>query len=85
VDDAVERLRDLPDLLYADLPALRVLAVEVEVVHGRKRQMTEGALRDHRRPRQDVGPGLEVGELFAVAPTALVAGADAANDPVFDQ
>ena len=85
VDDPVQRLLDLPDLLDADLPALRVRAAQVEVVERGAGQMAERALGEHGGLGDHVGPGLEVGELLAVLAAALVAGADAADDAVLDQ
>ena len=40
---------------------------------------------EHGRLRHQVGAGLEVAELLALAVAALVAGADALDDPVLDQ
>ncbi len=83
MDDPVERLRDLPDLLHADLPALRV-AGEVVVVDGAVGEVAERALGEHGRLRHQVGAGLEVAELVALAVAALVAGTNAADDAVLD-
>src|SRR5919197_6226292 len=44
VDDAVERLRDLPDLLHPERPDLRMLAADPEAVEGDTRQMTLSSL-----------------------------------------
>ena len=74
----------LPDLLDADLPAHRVTG-EVEVVDGGLRQVADRPLGEHGGLGHQVGPGLEVAELLAVAAAALVAGADALDDPVLDQ
>src|SRR5262249_13705517 len=85
VDDPVERLLDLPDLLDAQLPALRVRSTQVEVVERRARQVPDRALGEHGRPSDQIGARLEVRELLAVLAAALVAGADPADDPVLDQ
>ena len=85
VDHAVERLRDLPDLLHAELPALRVQALQVEVVDRGAGQVAQRALGEHGRLRDHVGARLEVRQRLAVAAAALVAGAHAPDDPVLDQ
>ncbi len=85
VDDAVKRLLDLPDLFHPELPAHRVGAVHVEVVVGGVGEVADGALGEHGRLRGHVGPGLEVGELFALLAAAAIARAHALDDPVLDQ
>ncbi len=82
VDDAVERLRDLPHLLDPELPHLRVGATEVELVEGDAGEMTLGALGQHGHLGDDVGAGLEVGERITTAAPALVAGTHAHDAPV---
>ena len=77
VDHPVERLGHLPDLLDADLPALRSPG-EIEVVDGGLRQVADRAFGQHGRLGHQVGPGLEVAELLAIAAATLVAGAHAA-------
>src|SRR5204863_4768623 len=77
VDHAIQRLFDLPDLLHAELPLLRLAAPELEVADRRAGQVPLRALGEHRRLRDHVGAGLEVAELLAVAPAALVPGAHA--------
>ena len=85
VDHAVERLLDLPDLLHAELPLLRVLGAEVEVADRRAGEVAGRALGEHRRLRDQVRAGLEVGELLAVAAAALVAGAHADHASVLHE
>src|SRR5205807_10179819 len=85
VDHAVERLRDLPDLLHAELPLLRVTGAEVEVADRGARQVPLGALAEDGRLRDHVRARLEVAELLAVAAAALVAGPDAHDLAVVDE
>ena len=82
VDDPVQRTRDLPHLLHAERPDLRVLAGKSEVVERDAREMALRPFREHRHPRGEVGAGLEVAELLALAPTSLVAGPHAAHATV---
>ena len=78
MDQAVERLRDLPDLLDAELPGLRLLALaEVELADGGAGEVAPAALGEHGGLRLDVGARLEVAERLAVLAAALVARADA--------
>jgi hypothetical protein len=83
VDHAVERLRDLPHLLDAELPDLwlAVLA-EAELLDRDAGQMAPAALRQHCDLGLDVGPRLEVAERLAVLATSLVARADADDGAV---
>ena len=85
VDDPVERLLDLPDLLDAELPLLRVLRADVEVADRRPGQVPLGALAEDGRLRDQVGARLEVRQLLAVAPAALVARAHSDHVPVLHQ
>ena len=85
VDHAVERLLDLPDLLHAELPLLWVLGAEVEVADRRAGEVALGALGQHGGLGDQVGAGLEVRELLAVAAAALVARAHAHHPPVVHQ
>ena len=85
VDDAVERLRDLPDLLHRELPDLRLLAAEGEAVDRDAGEVALRPLREHRDLGDEVGAGLEVAQLAALAVAALVAGADAEHAPVRDE
>src|SRR3954447_8581494 len=82
VDDAIERTRDLPDLLHAERPHLRVLARQPVAVERDARQMSLRPLGEHGDASDDVGAGLEVAELVAVAAAALVARAHAAHSAV---
>ena len=85
VDHAVERLGDLPHLLDAELPHLRLAAGgEVELLDRRAGDVPPAALGEHRRLRLDVGAGLEVAELLALLAAALVAGAHADDAAVLD-
>ena len=85
VDHAVERLRDLPDLLDAELPDLRLAVLgEVELLDRGAGQVAPAALGEHRRLRLDVGAGLEVAERLAVLAAALVARAHADDAAVLD-
>ena len=82
VDQAVERLGDLPDLLDAELPDLRLAALgEVELADRGAGQVAPAALGEDRRLGDDVGAGLEVAERLAVLAAALVAGAHADDAP----
>ncbi len=85
VDDAIQGLLHLPDLLHAELPALRLEAVELEEVHGGAGQVTLCPLGQHRRLRDHVRAGLEVPELLAVSPAALVPGAHALDDALLNE
>ena len=85
VDHAVERLLNLPDLLDPELPLLRVLGAEVEMADRRAGEVPLGAFGEHRRLRDQVGAGLEVRQLLAVAAAALVARANAHDPPVLDE
>ena len=83
---AVQRLGDLPDLLDAELPDLRLAVLaEVELADRGAGQVAPAALGEHGRLRLDVGAGLEVAERLAVLAAALVAGAHAAHDAVLDE
>src|SRR5207247_1938703 len=82
VDDTVERPRDLPHLLHAERPDLRVLPAEGEAVERDSGEVALRALRKDGDARQDVGARLEVAELLPFAAAALVAGADTANASV---
>ena len=76
VDDAVERLLDLPDLLDAERPHLR-LRLQAEAVERDAGEMSLRPLGEDRHTRLDVRAGLEVRELLAVPAAALVARPDA--------
>ena len=82
---AVERMRDLPHLLDAELPHLRVVAAQAEVIERDAGEVALRALGEHRHLRDDVGAGLEVGELLAVAAAPLVPGAHADDAAVRDE
>src|SRR5436190_168822 len=80
-----EWLGNLPDLLDAQLPALRVAALDAVVLDGRLGQMAQRPLGEDRGLRHHVGARLEVGQRLAVAAPPLVARAHPAHDPVLDQ
>ena len=85
MDDAVKRPWDLPDLLDAELPDLRLAPVgEVKLLDRRAREVAPAALGEDGRARLDVGPRLEVAQRLAVLPATLVAGAHADDRAVFD-
>ena len=85
MDQAVERLGDLPDLLHAKLPHLRLAPVgQVELFDRGAGDVPPAALREHRRPRLDVGSRLEVAERLALLAAALVAGAHTDDATVID-
>ena len=77
VHDVAQRLRDLPHLLDAERPHLRVLAPQVEMVERRAGEMPLCALGQDRHARRYVRARLEVPELLAAAPPAAIAGAHA--------
>ncbi len=85
VDHAVERPLDLPDLLHAQLPLLRILGAEVEVTNRRAGEVTLGALGQHGCLGDQVGAGLEVRELLVLLAAALVARAHADHAAILDQ
>ena len=68
----MERPRDLPDLLHAERPDLRVSALEAEVVDRGGRQVAGRALREDGDLRGDVRTGLEVRKRLALLAPALV-------------
>src|SRR5205823_5752863 len=73
---------DLPDLFDAERPDLRVLTLEPKPVDRNPGEMALRPLGEHGHARDELGARLEVRELLAVATTALVAGADAADSAV---
>ena len=81
MDHPVEWLRHLPHFLDPECPDLRVLALQAEAFERNAGEMPLRSLREDGHARDDVRPGLEVPELFAVAATPLVARADAASPP----
>ena len=85
VDHAVERLVDLPDLLDAERPDLRVGAGEAERLDRGAGQVAPAALGQHGRLRDDVRAGLEVRLLAALLVAALVAGAHADHRVALDE
>ena len=82
VNHPLERPRDLPDLLHAERPDLRVVALQAEAVERDAGEVALRSLTEDGHAGGDVGSRLEVGQRLAVAATALVAGADAANASV---
>ena len=85
VDDLAERLRDAPDLLHAELPDLRLAAVEPEVVERGARQVPGGSLGEDGHLGDDVGARLEVAERLVLLAAPLVAAADADDAAVLDE
>ena len=85
VHDPVERLRDLPDLLHAERPDLRVAPLKAEPVDRGARQMARRALREDGHLRRHVDAGLEVRERCAVLAAALVARTHADHAAVLEQ
>ena len=85
VDDLPQRLRHAPDLLHAERPDLRVLALEPELLDRRAREIALRPLGEHRQAGDDVVPGLEGRERLALAPAPAIAGADADDAAVLDE
>ena len=85
VDHPPQRPVDLPDLLDAERPDLRVLALEAEVVDRGAGQMALRALAEDGDAADEVGAGLEVRQRPAVAAAAPVAGAHPADAAVGDE
>ena len=85
VDDLAQRLAHAPDLLHAERPDLRVLAVEAELVDGRGGEVALRPLGQHRQPGDDVVPRLERRKRLAVASAAAVARAHADDASVLDE
>ena len=85
VDHAVERPRDLPDLLHRELPHLRLLTAEGEPVESDAGEVALRPFGEHRDLGDEVGAGLEVAELAALAAAALVARAHAHDAAVRDE
>ena len=85
VNDVAERLRDLPDLLDAERPDLRLSAREAEPVDGGARQVALRPFREDRHLRGDVRARLVGAERLAVSSEPLVARADPVHPPVGDQ
>ena len=83
--DVPQRLRDLPDLLHAELPYLRLVAAQPEVVDRDAGEMALRSLGEHGHLGDEVGAGLEVAHRLALAVLALVAGADADDAAVRDE
>ena len=85
VHHPAQRLRDLPDLLHAERPDLRALALEPERVDRDSRQVALRALAEDRDAREDVRARLEVREPLAEAAASLVAGSHSDDAPVLDE
>ena len=85
VDHVAQRPLDLPDLLHAELPHLRLGAREPEAVERDAGEMALRSLGEHRHLRDEVGARLEVAQLLPVAVAALVSGADADDAAVRDE
>jgi len=85
VDDVAQRLRDLPDFLDADLPDLRLVAAQPEVVERDTGEMALRSFGEHRHLRDEIGARLEVAHRLALAVPSLVARADANDAAVRDE
>ena len=85
VDHAVERARDLPHLLHAEAPDLRVHGAEAELLGERPCQMPLCPLAQHRGPGPDLDSRLVRGGRLPIAVEALVAGHDAADRAAVDE
>ena len=85
VDHAVERARDLPHLLDAEAPDLRVHRSEAELLGESASQVPLGPLAEHRGPGSDLDPRLVRGGRPALAVEPLVAGHDAAHGAAVDE
>ncbi len=76
VDDPPERLPDAPDLLHAERPDLRVLAVQAELVDSRGSQEALRPLGEDGQAGDDVVARLERRELLPLAAASTVARPD---------
>src|SRR5204862_142905 len=76
---------DLPDLLHRELPHLRLFTAEGEPVESDAGEVALCPLGEHRDLGDEVGAGLEVAELAALATAALVARAHAHDAAVRDE
>ena len=85
VDDAVELARNLPDLFHAELPDLRLVAPQPEVVERDAGEMALRPFREDGHLRDEVRAGLVVAERLAVTTAPLVAGAHADDAAVRDE
>ena len=85
VDDVLERLRNLPDLLDAERPDLRLRAFEPEAGERGTGEVALRPLREDGELRDDVRAWLVRGERLPVTAEALVAGADAVDAAVRDE
>ena len=85
MDHLVERLFDFPDLLDAELEALRVETVDVEVIERGVGQVPDHAFGEDGALGDQVHAGLEVAELLALTAAAAVTGADSLDDLILDQ
>src|SRR5207247_8843363 len=79
------RSRDLPDLLHAERPHLRVLALKTEAIERDAGQMSLRPLSEHGHARHVVRTRLEVPELLAFSAASLVAGPGSSDPPAVDQ
>src|SRR5205085_8460870 len=73
------------DLLDPELPDLRVLPAQTEVVERDAGEVALRPLRQDRHLRDDVDAGLVVAERLAAAAAPLVTGADADDPTVRDE
>src|SRR5918996_2720417 len=85
VHDLPQRARDTPDLLDAERPDLRVLALQPEALDRGGREKTLRSLGKNRDAGDHVRAALEGRQWLAVPPTALVAPARAQDAAVGDE
>ena len=85
VDHPVERAGDLPHLLDAQAPDLRVHGAQAELLGQSAREVPLRALAQHRRAGPDLDPGLVRRRRLPLAVEALVARDDAPDGAVLDE
>ena len=82
---SVERFGDLPHLLHAEFPHLRVAAMQAETIERDAGEVPLRSLGEHRHLGDDVVAGFEVAQLAPAEIATFVAGAHADNRAVRDQ
>ena len=85
VHDPPKRLRDAPDLLHAERPDLRVLALEPELLDRRAREEALRPLGEHGQPCDDVAARLEGRKRLTFSPAPAIARPDADDATVLDE